>query len=269
MFSYTMTQWVALFLFYCFFGWCFESIYVSIRSKKLINRGFMRGPFLPLYGTGAIMMILVSKPFTTNIFFMFIAGCIGATVLELVTGVLMESIFKVRYWDYSNERLNYKGHICLQVSLVWGLLTILMTEVINKPVENLLSEIPSSVLTFVTTMLSIILIIDFFFSFVAALDIAEILIRMERAKISAKEEMEIMRKRLDVYVAVADDVKEDLLDEIENRVHKYKKEILASTKGFREFYRRAMIKGNPTMISRKFKDSLEEIKEHINEKIGK
>lgn len=63
MYSYTLIQWLFLFYFYCFCGWCFESAYVSLKSRKPVNRGFMKGPFLPLYGSGAIMMLVVSKPF--------------------------------------------------------------------------------------------------------------------------------------------------------------------------------------------------------------
>ena len=67
MYSYTITQWLFFFYFYCFIGWCFESAYVSIKSRKLTNRGFMRGPFLPIYGSGAIMMLVVSMPFQDSL----------------------------------------------------------------------------------------------------------------------------------------------------------------------------------------------------------
>ena len=99
MFQYSIIQWLFFFYFYSFFGWCFESAYVSISKNRFVNRGFMRGPFLPLYGTGGIMMLLVSMPFQNNIFMVYVAGCLGATVLEYVTGVVMESLFMVRYGD--------------------------------------------------------------------------------------------------------------------------------------------------------------------------
>ena len=85
MFQYTIVQWLFFFYFYCFFGWCFESAYVSIKEKHFVNRGFMKGPFLPLYGSGAIMMLVVSKPFETNLVLVYLAGCVGATILEYVT----------------------------------------------------------------------------------------------------------------------------------------------------------------------------------------
>ena len=112
MLGYTWIQWAFFFFFYSFFGWCFESAYVSLKQKRLVNRGFIHGPFLPLYGTGGVMMLVVSSPFRDNLLLTFVAGCIGATVLEYVTGVAMEALFKVRYWDYSHKKLNFQGQIC-------------------------------------------------------------------------------------------------------------------------------------------------------------
>ena len=71
MFNYIGFQWLFLFYFYCFGGWCFESAFVSLKSHKWVNRGFMRGPFLPLYGSGAIMMLVVSRPFADNVLLIY------------------------------------------------------------------------------------------------------------------------------------------------------------------------------------------------------
>lgn len=199
MFSYSIMQWLFIFYFYCFFGWCFESAYVSIKSRKWVNRGFMKGPFLPLYGSGAVMMLVVSKPFLDHWWAVYIAGCIGATVLEYVTGVVMEALFKVRYWDYSDQPFNFQGHICLGSSLAWGGLTLLMNYVIHKPIEALVFAIPSNVLTIITILLTFYIVGDFALSFKAALDLRDILVRMEKVK----EELLHVQKRLDVIAAVA------------------------------------------------------------------
>ncbi len=143
MYTYSIIQWLFFFYFYCFVGWCIETTYVSLHQKRLVNRGFMRGPFLPLYGSGAVMMLLVSMPFREHLVLVYIAGCVGATLLEYVTGVTMEALFKVRYWDYSDKKYNFQGHICLGTSLAWGLLTILMAEIIPG-LEVTASSITSS-----------------------------------------------------------------------------------------------------------------------------
>ena len=182
MLGYTWIQWLFFFFFYSFFGWCFESTYVSLHEKRFVNRGFIRGPFLPLYGTGALMMLIVSMPFRDNLILTYVAGCVGATVLEYITGVLMETLFKVRYWDYSHKKFNFQGQICLESSLAWGLLTILMTRIIHKPIEAFALWLPSSVLTGVTMVVTVIFAADFALSFKAALDLRDVLVRMEQAK---------------------------------------------------------------------------------------
>lgn len=299
MYSYNMIQWLFFFYFYCLFGWCFESTYVSLKSGHLVNRGFMRGPFLPLYGSGAIMMLLVSMPVRDNLVLTYIAGCIGATVLEYVTGVTMEALFKVRYWDYSNQKFNYKGQICLSSTIAWGFLTILMTEVVHKPIEQFVLSIPMTVLSPVVFVLTIIIVVDFTLSFKAALDLRDVLVKLERAR----EEMERMQKRLDVILAVADEEianrlevrkqryanqSEELLVGLEERFESAKEYLhdrydslpeevreefaelrmkFASIKekhlqlgSVRDFYKRHLILDNPTMRSERFREALEELK---------
>lgn len=211
MYSYSIIQWLAFFYFYCFAGWCFESAYVSVKSRKLTNRGFMRGPFLPIYGSGAIMMLVVSMPFRgeafrempfwCNIALIYVAGCAGATALEYVTGVTMEALFRVRYWDYSDQKFNFQGHICLGSTLAWGGLTILMTEVVHVFVESFVLSIPSQGLTVVTLVLTAVIFADFALSFKAAIDLRNVLVRMEQAK----QELVRIQKRLDVLIALAEE----------------------------------------------------------------
>ena len=301
MYQYSAIQWLFFFYFYCFFGWIFESTYVSVKSKKFVNRGFMRGPFLPIYGSGAIMMLVVSMPFQDNIFLTYIAGCIGATALELVTGMTMEALFKVRYWDYSNQKFNYKGHICLSSTIAWGFLTILMTEFVHRGVEKIIFAIPYTVVSVITVILTVYIIIDFTLSFKAAMDLRDILVGLEKAK----EEMERIQKRLDVIVAVVNDEREtwrqeksmradelmesiegkftalrerfrispsDFVDEVREEItelrSKYmiEKEHRLQFRGLKDFYQRALLKGNPTMHSRYFGEALEELKKAVNEK---
>ena len=300
MYHYTLSQWLFFFYFYCFFGWCFESTYVSICQKKLVIRGFIRGPFLPLYGSGAIMMLLVSSPMKGNLVGIYIAGCIGATVLEYVTGVAMEALFKVRYWDYSHKKLNFQGQICLESTLCWGLLTILMTQFIHKPVEHIAMLIPHKVLLLVVAVISLYFIADFVTSFQAAMDLRDILVKAEQAK----QELERMQKRLDVLIAVANDEREakkekrlerreELVGTIEEAFAQLREALPASEllKEKREeilelrdrfignkrvgeekeqsfihnFIKRNMLKGNPTMTSHKFHDTLEELKKSASE----
>lgn len=176
-----------------------ESVYVSITRRKLTNRGFLRGPFLPLYGSGAIMMLVVAMPFRDNVIMVYLAGCIGATVLEYVTGIIMEVLFKVRYWDYSEYPFNFQGRVCLGTTLAWGLLTILLTRILHVPVEGMVLAIPNRALMGITLVITLIFFGDFALSFKAAADLKEVLRRMEQVK----KEMLHIHKRLDAIAALA------------------------------------------------------------------
>ena len=158
------------------------------------------------------MMLVVSKPYYDNILLVFIAGCIGATALELVTGVVMEALFKVRYWEYFHKKFNFKGYICLESSLVWGVCTVIFTHFLQVPVERLILMIPYNILSVVTVTITVVMCFDFALAFKTALDIRDVLVYMEKAK----AEMQRMQKRLDAIIAFkGEEVRESLEAKVE------------------------------------------------------
>lgn len=175
MYEYTWYQWLTFFFIYCFFGWIFESTYVSAKTGHFVNRGFLRLPLLPLYGTGAVMMLWVSLPVKDNLFLVYLAGVIAATILEYVTGWGMEKLFKMKYWDYSNQRFNVKGYICLSSSIAWGFLTIFLTEVVHRPIEQYVLGLPVMVNIIFVLITSLLFAADTAESVKTALDLAKVL----------------------------------------------------------------------------------------------
>ena len=248
-------QWLAYFLIYCFIGWCFESTYVSIRKRQLVNRGFMRGPLLPIYGSGAIMLLLVSMPFRDNLWLTYLSGLVGATVLEYLTGVVMLSLFKVRYWDYSNQKIQFQGHICLSSSLAWGLLTVAMTKFIHPVVERAVGLIPGPVLIPVLIVLYVFAIADFVISFHAAFEVRDLILRAEKFKADMVHEMELRGRRVEVVIALLADAQEKAQDHFLAKV--------------RANFARHSIKNNPAFAKGvKFKETLEALKKAIVEKVS-
>ena len=119
MYSYNFMQWLILFYLYSFIGWVWESCYVSLKNGRWVNRGFLHGPLLPIYGAGAVTILFSTMEVRDSIPLIFLLGMVGATILEYITGACMERMFHVRYWDYSDKKWNLNGHICLAASLVW------------------------------------------------------------------------------------------------------------------------------------------------------
>lgn len=179
MYSYHFREWLSFFYFYCIFGWCFESTYVSLKKRHPVNRGFLKGPWLPLYGSGAILVLWLTLPFQGTPVLVCVVGAIGATVLEYFTGEAMVRIFKVRYWDYSNQKFQYKGHICLSSSIAWGFLSLLMVYVVHKPVETLIFWMNEEVVSVLTYGITVCFVYDFSNAFRKAMDLRELLIQAE------------------------------------------------------------------------------------------
>lgn len=130
------------FFIYSFLGWVWETFYVSIKHGEFINRGFINGPFCTIYGFGAISVYLILKPIEDNLLFLFLGGIVVATLLEYITAVLMESIFHTSWWDYSDNKFNFQGRICLGASLGWGVFTVLLFRVLHPLVEDLVALYP-------------------------------------------------------------------------------------------------------------------------------
>lgn len=241
--SYSLDQWLMFFFIYCFIGWIWECSYVSIRTKKLTNRGFMRGPVLPIYGSGAVLMVFVGMPLIKYPVAMFFAGLICASTLEYFTGDIMQRLFKVRYWDYSDCFLNVKGHICLKASLAWGTFTIIMNYFAHKPIEKLVLGITDNVLHTIVFIFTIAFVADYSLAFKTAMDLRDVIIAMEHFR----DEMERMERRLDVAIAFAEDSKnqaiakamdntvkaklrmEEQMDEIERKVEIAKEKLSAAS----------------------------------------
>lgn len=170
--DYSLTQWVLFFFWYCFLGWVWECFYVSFRKAiktkqwEFVNRGFLNGPVIPIYGFAAITILLTTLKVKENILAIYVIGALTATLFELVTGSAMEKLFKVKYWDYSEFPLSYKGHICFFVSLVWGLFAILLVKVIHVFIDGFLLQIPH----FVCEMLAFVLLLTFGYDFKMSLN---------------------------------------------------------------------------------------------------
>ena len=206
MYTYHWYQWLAFFYIYCFFGWIFESTYVSLRQKKFVNRGFLRLPMLPLYGTGAVMMLWVSLPVRDNLILVYISGVFAATALEYVTGYAMERLFKVKYWDYSDQKFQLHGYICLSSSIAWGFLTILLTEVIHQPIAHFVLGLHPVLLLTGDVITSIIFCADAYESTKTALALGkslEALAKMQEEMDELRTRIAAIREEASVYASAA------------------------------------------------------------------
>lgn len=134
-----MYNYVWYFLLFSFLGWCLEVGFHAVKSGRFVNRGFISGPACPIYGIGVSLAGLILAPIK-NIFLLFLASTFICTVVELIVGFAMDKVFSSRWWDYSGEKFNLFGYVCLKFSIVWGLLctvSVKLLDLLDRIIEHM------------------------------------------------------------------------------------------------------------------------------------
>lgn len=161
-------KYLIYFFIYSFAGWILETMYAFIVLGHFDNRGFLIGPICPIYGFGMLILTVgLSKYKNSNIKLFFVASII-LTYFEYVSGFLLEVIFNLKWWDYSNDFLNLNGRVCLMFAFVWGIIAIIVVKLIHpfteKMIEKIYKKIPPQLINIIMKILLIILLVDFILS---------------------------------------------------------------------------------------------------------
>lgn len=170
------------FIIYCVCGWIWESSFCSIKAKKWINRGFLMGPYIPIYGCGALVVYLTLYPLKEDLWLVYMGGVVFPTILEFLTSWLMEKLFAATWWDYSNEKFNIQGRICLKVSLFWGFFSVIMVEILHPIVLALIDKLPRIAGQVLGSLFIVVFSADFVNTVVATLDVKKTLEKMENIR---------------------------------------------------------------------------------------
>lgn len=163
--AYTFFFYFLLFMIYSISGWIMEVISVGIEKKKFINRGFFIGPYCPIYGFSAVIMILLFSNYRNDPLALFILAAFVCTFFEYITSFIMEKLFKARWWDYSHKTFNINGRVCLENSAIFGILGCALIIFINPFVVESLSSISENLLIYISSILLIAFIVDNIVSF--------------------------------------------------------------------------------------------------------
>lgn len=130
------------YLCYSFIGWCIEVAAAAVQKRAFVNRGFVTGPYCPIYGTAAVAVALFLPELKENLLFLFVGGVILTSMIEYITGSVLEKIFHKKWWDYTKERFSVNGYVCLKYSLLWGVMAVVMILFTNSLLTSLLAMIP-------------------------------------------------------------------------------------------------------------------------------
>lgn len=158
--GYSIYEIISLFFIYGFLGWCVEVAYCGVENGKFVNRGFLNGPICPIYGVGAVIVILCLTPIKDNVLILFVGSAVLTSLLELATGFALDKIFHARWWDYSDKPFNLGGYICLKFSIYWGLVCIALMKGIHPAIFNLVKALPHFLGIIILVFLTAVFIAD-------------------------------------------------------------------------------------------------------------
>ena len=134
---------ILLFFIYAFLGWCMEVAFAACKSGRFVNRGFLNGPVCPIYGFGMVGVAVLLSPLKDNLLWMYLGSAMITTVIEYITGWMLERIFHAKWWDYSDMPLNIGGYVCLLFSLIWGALCVVIVRYVHPAIAGLVEHLPN------------------------------------------------------------------------------------------------------------------------------
>lgn len=244
-----ITKIIAYFIVYSFFGWVMESVLKTCIQKKPVNSGFLYGPFCPIYGFGAVFMFLCLNRFANNIALLFIIAFFTLSLWEYAVGLLLEKLFHTKYWDYSENKFNIKGRVCLLNSLFWGFLGVIFIKFMHPWISGKIDLISTNILTFNVIMITIAIIVDTIVSTIKVSNIKGKLEKLKEITESLKEKLE----ELEVKQVNKENV-QNVIEELKYKQAELKRKLARQTKRLKKAF--------PTIKS----DTIEKITEFLKEK---
>lgn len=189
-----------IFIIYAFIGWCTEVSYATLETGKFVNRGFLNGPYCPIYGCGVAIVITILTPLKENLLVLFIGSFFLTSILEFITGFILEKLFHNKWWDYSDKPFNIKGYVCLKFSVYWGLACTFVMDVVHPIIYR--------TITFIPYIVGVILLIVFMGVFVVdcCLTVSTILKFNKRLKIMDEMAVKIHKLSDEIGVNIYENV---------------------------------------------------------------
>ncbi|HEX3038212.1 MAG TPA: putative ABC transporter permease [Oscillospiraceae bacterium] len=273
----SLAQQVIIFTIYSFIGWVCETIFCSVPKKKFVDRGFLNGPFCPIYGFGALIVIDILSPFEENVFLLFFSSVIVTTAIEYVTGVVLEKIFHTTWWDYSENKFNFQGRICLTNSLLFGVMCVVGIQFVHPIILDLVNGINHKWAVGIGYALVAYFICDTIITLHTIAQLKGKLEQLQQVLDEIKAKTAAMKDSLIEKGAMAkaggiknlQNMLDNLLDDDAksnlNSLYEKKEKVEKEFK----YMQRRIIRAFPTMKSNKNNESLSRIKEMIWGKIGK
>ena len=225
-------QYIALFFIYSIAGWIMESVNISIRNKKVTNRGFLIGPYCPIYGSGVVLITILLQKYYDDIPATFFLSILICGTLEYVTSYFMEKIFKARWWDYSARKFNINGRICLETLVPFGIAGTVITIWINPFLLKYINIVPNLAMHIILGIISILFISDSIVSFKIIFNLKEMSKEFKdntdeisnKVKRIIRKKMVLYRRLVRAFPRIKENVFYSKWDEMKKRIEESKEE---------------------------------------------
>lgn len=265
---YMLSLLFVYFFIYAVIGWMCEVVYCSIPEKKFINRGFLNGPYCPIYGVGALIIITFLMPYVSDPILVFFIGIILTSTLEYITSWGMEKLFHAKWWDYSDHKFNINGRVCLLNSFLFGILCVVLMYLVHPVVNDLVRSFSTFWIQIAATATAVIFISDLVEStretvsfnkkltsvYEATAEIKDNL--KEKGITTAHEVTAKVRDLRDDTLADAKDSAHQLIISLTNRINE--------TKKINRYSHRRIMNAFPKMAHQYHQNSLELYKAYMN-----
>lgn len=263
-------QYIALFFIYSFAGWIMESVGDTIRKKKFVNRGFLIGPYCPIYGCGVLLITILLQKYNDDIIATFFLALLICGALEYMTSYIMEKIFKARWWDYSTRKFNINGRICLETLIPFGIAGCLIIYIINPFLLKYIAIVPNIAMHIIIGILLVIYIIDMTVSFKIILNLKEMSKEFKDNTIEISEKVKkiitkkshLHRRLINAFPNIKDNLHFCNWEEIKNKIETSKEEFRAKIDSSKEEF-----KAKIDNSKKELKNRLEKRKNDIVEEI--
>lgn len=241
---------IALFFIYSIAGWIMESVSISIRNKKFTNRGFLIGPYCPIYGCGVVLITFLLQKYHDDIPATFFLSILICGTLEYVTSFIMEKIFKARWWDYSARKFNINGRICLETLIPFGIAGTVITIWVNPFLLKYINMVPPMAMHIILVVISIFFIADIAVSFKIILNLKEMSKEFkdntdeisDRVKKIVRKKMVLYRRLVRAFPRIKENVLYEKWEDIKKKIEESREEIRMkidnSKENFEKLYRK-------------------------------
>lgn len=230
-------EWTWVFLLYAVIGWCCEVVFAAVNEGKFVNRGFLAGPVCPVYGFGVAAILFCLLPVSNNLFLLFAGSVLVTSLIEFLTGFILEKIFHQKWWDYSDQPFQIGGYVCLKFSLLWGLACLLVVRVVHPPIIRLIRWVHPVAGHILLGVALILLAVDLGMTIAALMKIKKRVRLLQQMENHIRELAEGLGKNLAAGTAAAVKVKDRNRAELEELRHRYEQRLQERDKRAARFYR--------------------------------